>query len=54
MGAYHGDEVCELVGLFILDEMRANFLRLNFGIYRDDCLGAHRRLPGRDLIIPPF
>ena len=49
MGAYHGAEVCELVGLFLLNEMHIKFPQLNFGIYRDDGLGEHRRLPGPDL-----
>ena len=48
-GAYHGAEVCELVGLFLLNEMHIKFPQLNFGIYRDDGLGEHRRLPGPDL-----
>ena len=49
MGAYHGAEVCELVGLFLLHEMRTNFPSLNFGLYRDDGLGSHRRLSGPEL-----
>ena len=49
MGAYHGAEVCELVGLFMLDQMQSTFPQLNFGLYRDDGLGDHRRMPGPDL-----
>ena len=49
MGAFHGAEVCELVGLFLLNEMQTNFPNLNFGLYRDDGLGVHRRLSGPDL-----
>ena len=38
MGFYDGAEVCELVGLFILEELQE--LGINVGIYRDDGLGV--------------
>ena len=41
MGAPDGAEVCELVGLFLLNEVRDNIPDLNFGLYRDDGLGYH-------------
>ena len=41
MGAPDGAEVCELCGLFILNEMKNNFKKLDFGIYRDDGLAYH-------------
>ena len=47
MGAYHGAEVCELVGLLILKQMRTKF-DINFGLYRDDGLGVHRRMSGSE------
>lgn len=40
MGAYDGAEICELVGLLILDLMRKHFPEISFGLYRDDGLGA--------------
>ena len=46
MGAYHGAEVCELVGLYVLQKMRTKFPQIDFGLYRDDGLGAHRRMSG--------
>ena len=49
MGAYHGAEVCELVRLFILDMMKRKFPNINFGLYRDNGLGTHRRMPGPEL-----
>ena len=49
MGSYDGCEVCELVGLFILKTTRDRFPELNFGLYRDDGLGAHQKLPGPKL-----
>ena len=38
MGFYDGAEICELVGLFILNELRE--IGINLGIYRDDGLGV--------------
>ena len=43
MGSYDGAEICELVGLFLLDEIvKANIgmKKENMGIYRDDGLGV--------------
>ena len=46
IGAPNGAEICELVGLFLLNEVRNNITELNFGLYRDDGLGCHRaRMP---------
>ena len=46
MGAPDGAEVCELVGLFLLDEIRRKIPELVMGLYRDDGLGYHRaRIP---------
>ena len=47
MGAPDGAEVCELVGLYILKEVKARFPELDFGLYRDDGLASHRRIGGR-------
>ena len=49
MGAYDGAECCELIGLFMLSEMKSRFPQVNIGLYRDDGLGAHRRIPGPEL-----
>ena len=49
MGAPDGAEVCELVGLFLLNEVNSNFPDLDYGLYRDDGLATHRRLGGRRL-----
>ena len=43
MGAYDGAEICELVGLLILDHMKTNFPELTFGLYRDDGLAVHKK-----------
>ena len=49
MGAPDGAEVCELVGLFLLSEVKANFPALEFRLYRDDGLAVHSRMPKREL-----
>ena len=36
MGSYDGAEVCELVGLFILDKVKRECSELELGLYRDD------------------
>ena len=46
MGAPDGAEVCELVGLFLLSQIKSKFPELDFGLYRDDGLAVHRRIPG--------
>ena len=46
MGSYDGAEVCELVGLYLLSNMRDRFPLIDFGLYRDDGMGAYRNLPG--------
>ena len=49
MGSFDGCEVCELVGLLILNEMKKSFPAMTFGLYRDDGLGVHPHMPGPDL-----
>lgn len=50
MGAPDGAEICELVGLFLLNEVRTNIPDLTFGLYRDDGLGYHKaRMPVRKM-----
>ena len=46
MGSFDGAEVCELVGLFILHQMKDAFPSIDFGLYRDDGLGCYKRIPG--------
>ena len=38
MGSYDGVEICELVGLFILNHLGKSFGKENIGLYRDDGL----------------
>ena len=45
MGSFDGCEICELVGLHIIDTLRKEHPDINFGLYRDDGLGALKRTP---------
>ena len=49
MGSYHGAEVCELVGLYILHKLTTAFPNGNIGLYRDDGLAAFRNTSARSL-----
>ena len=48
MGSYDGAEVCELVGLYILDRIKVECPEIELGLYRDDGLGITKNLSGRD------
>ena len=48
-GGLDSCQVCELVGLYLLHQMREKFPALNFGLYRDDGLAVHKRIPGPQL-----
>ena len=34
-----------MIGLFILDELKREIPEKDFGLYRDDGMGIHRRIP---------
>ena len=40
MGAWDGAESCDIVGLFLLDQLKHRIPEFDFGIYRDDALGV--------------
>ena len=46
MGSYDGAEVCQLVGAFLLNKLAAHVDKQSTGLYRDDGLGALKRVPG--------
>ena len=46
MGSHDGAEICELVGLYLLHQMRQKFPSIDFGLYRDDGLGCYKKKPG--------
>ena len=45
MGAWDGAETCEVVGLFILDQLRSKIKDFDSGLYRDDSLGVVETTP---------
>ena len=40
MGSFDGAEICELVGLFILEKIKSTLNSTNIGFYRDDGLAV--------------
>ena len=49
MGSYDGAEVCELVGLYLLDKLSSLILRDQIGLYRDDGLAVVNQTSGHKL-----
>ena len=47
MGSYGGTEICELVGLFILNHSGKKFGKKNIGLYRDDGLAIIKNRSAR-------
>ena len=41
MGALDSAEICDIVGLYLLDQLTNRIKELEAGIYRDDALGEH-------------
>ena len=48
MGSFDGAEICELVGLYLLNELSDKFGKNNVGIYRDGGLAILPDIPGPD------
>ena len=46
MGSYDGAEVCELVGIFILNDLCNEYGKDNIGLYRDDGLAIFKHTSG--------
>ena len=46
MGTFDGSEVCELVGLYLLDILEKEFGDNKVGLYRDDELSFFQNLSG--------
>ena len=49
MGSFHGAEICDLVGLYILHRLSAIFPTGMYGLYRDDGLSIIDWKPGHEL-----
>ena len=48
MGSFDGAEVCELVGLYILDILAKEYGKERIGLYRDDGLAAFKSISGSE------
>ena len=46
MGSFDGAEVCELIGLFLLNNLSEKYGKNNVGLYRDDGLVLLRNASG--------
>ena len=46
MGAYDGAEVCEIVGLFLLNNLANKYDKNSVGLYRDDGLALFKNING--------
>ena len=46
MGAYDGAEVCEIVGLFLLNNLANQFDKNSVGLYGDDELALFKNING--------
>ena len=44
MGAYHGAEICEIVGLFLLNNLANKLEKNSVGLYRDDGLALFKNI----------
>ena len=45
MGCYDGAEVCELVGSYMLNQLKHDMNKESIGLYRDDGLGVFHNIP---------
>ena len=46
MGSYDGAEVCELVGIYVLNIIANKYDKNNIGLYRDDGLAVFKNISG--------
>ena len=49
MGCFDGEEVCELVGTYILNQLKDTFQHYSVGLYRDDGLAVVNGLYGSEI-----
>ena len=45
MGALDGAQITDLVGLYILKELKHEIPEIDFALYRDDGIGIHKKIP---------
>ena len=46
MGCYDGAEVCELVGAYLINQLKVAITKENIGRYKDDDLGIFKNMSG--------
>ena len=46
MGSYDGAEICELVGIFLLNIITTTYNKHDIGLYRDDGLAIFKNMSG--------
>ena len=49
MGYFDGADICELVGIYNLRQLKNLMRKENAGLYRDDCSGILRNLRGPEV-----
>ena len=49
MGCYNGAELCELVGTYLLNQLKVVVAKENMGLYRDDSLGIFKNMSGPEV-----
>ena len=45
MECYDGAEVCQLVGSYMLNQLKHDANKESIGLYQDDCLGVFHNIP---------
>ena len=49
MGCYDGAEVCELVGTYLLNQLKVVITKESMGLYRDDGLFIFKNMSGPEV-----
>ena len=49
MGCYDGAEVCELVGIYLLNQPQVVIAKENMRLFRDDGLGIFKNMSGPEV-----
>ena len=49
VNCYDGVEVCELVGTYLLNQLKVVIAKENMGCYRDNCLGIFKNMAGPEV-----
>ena len=49
IGCYNGAELCELVGTYLLNQLKVVVAKENMGLYRDDGLGTFKNMSGPEV-----